>query len=108
MLRIYVCITLISFDWAKVAFITCFISPQRLEWVALSVTLSILIDFMLFSSSRSLDALVNPVRIEGSSEVRSMFSVSASEYSECGTGVVTTAEYDMFERERSRINLLPH
>jgi hypothetical protein len=96
MLPIYVCIALISFDWASVAFITCFISPERLEWAVLIVALSISIDFMLFSSSRSLDAFVNPVSTEGSSEVRSMFSLSASEVSEGGTGVVTIAAYDKF------------
>jgi hypothetical protein len=70
--------------------------------------------FMLFSSSSSLDALVNLVSIKGYSEVRSIFAVSASEYSERETGVVTTAAYGRLNhrfqvgREHSRIHILPH
>jgi hypothetical protein len=70
MLPIYFCIALISSGWASVDFITCFISPERLEWAVLSVTLSISIYFMLFSSSRIFDTFVNQVSFEGSSEVR--------------------------------------
>jgi hypothetical protein len=39
MLPISVCMALISFDWASVAFMPFFISPERLEWAVLSVTI---------------------------------------------------------------------
>jgi hypothetical protein len=51
---------------------------------------------MLFSSSISLDAFVKPASIDGSLEVKSMVSISDSEYYDWGTGVVTTAAYDKF------------
>jgi hypothetical protein len=64
-------------------------------------SLSSSIDLILISSSMSYVAFLEPVNIDGSSEVRSMFSAIGSIYSDLYTGGAMAASYETVMRRFS-------
>jgi hypothetical protein len=87
MLPISACIALIYLDCDIVALVASFIWLEIFDCAVLMDCLSSSINVMLLSSSMSFVAFVEPVRIDGSSKIRSIFSAMGSRYSDLYNGM---------------------